>query len=606
MAEEKARDDIPKEVMGNEQISDIVLILNKMKPLVEAVSEIDKDGKAKTVPADDEHQNSFLKFDRHSSMLGNFLKNFWNQFKNPTRFGLLRMTLEDYKQNKQAIRDLSEGKQTDSVKKFLERYEIRPRNKQEEQSTNSNQEKSMADQTQQPQVEMPVAETQQSQQPRYRFNEAMINWGELKKMGISKEYLEQSGLLDTMLKGYKTNQAVPINLNLGAAVLRTDARLSFQQAQATGEVILAIHGMRKEPELDKPYFGHIFSEEDKKNLRESGNMGRVVDLKLRGGEYAPCFVSLDKQTNEVVAMRAENILIPREIKGVVLTDQEKNDLREGKVINLEGMISNNGKEFDAKIQISAERRGYEFIFDNNKQFNRQSIGGVNLTQEQAKDLNSGKAIFVEDMKRTNGDYFSSFVKLDEVTGRPNYTRFNPDTPEGSREIYIPKEMGGVSLTAEDKEDLRNGKAVFLKDMVNTRGEEFSSFVKLDLETGRPMYSKTPDGFEERQPVKIPETFYGHTFTASERGRLQDGKSLLVSDLVGPGNQPLPPYYLKVNAGNGMLSFHPEDPDRKRTHTQQASQNNRQQQGQDRNKNENQSQKQDENKKPKATRSRKIS
>lgn len=603
MAEEKARDDIPNEVVGNEQISDIVLILDKMKPLVEAVSEIGKDGKAKTVPADDEHQNSFLKFDRHSSILGNFLKNFWNQFKNPTRFGLLRMTIEDYKQNKQAIKDLSEGKETDSVKKFLERYEIRPRNRQEEQGVNSNQEKSMANQAQQPQVEMPAAETQQ---PRYRFNEAMINWGELKKMGISKEYLEQSGLLDTMLKGYKTNQAVPVNLNLGAAVLRTDARLSFQQAQATGEVILAIHGMRKEPELDKPYFGHIFSEEDKKNLRESGNMGRVVDLKLRGGEYAPCFVSLDKQTNEVVAMRAENILIPREIKGITLTDQEKNDLREGKAISLEGMISNNGKEFDAKIQISAERRGYEFIFDNNKQYNRQSIGGVNLTQEQAKDLNSGKAIFVEDMKRTNGEYFSSFVKLDEVTGRPNYTRFNPDTPEGNREIYIPKEMGGVPLTAEDKEDLRNGKAVFLKDMVNTRGEEFSSFVKLDLETGRPMYSKTPDGFEERQPVKIPETFYGHTFTASERGRLQDGKSLLVSDLVGPGNQPLPPYYLKVNAGNGTLAFHPEDPDRRRANTQQADQTNHRQQGQDRNKNENPSQKQDDNKKPKAAKSRKVS
>lgn len=601
MAEEKARDDIPKEVLGNEQISDIVLILDKMKPLVEAVSEIDRDGKAKTVPADDEHRNSFLKFDRHSGILGNFLKNFWSQFKNPTRFGLLRMTIEDYKQNKQAIKDLSEGKQTDSVKKFLERYEIRPKN-QEEQSKNSNQEKSMANEAQQPQVEMPAAETPK---PRYRFNEAMINWGELKKMGISKEYLEQSGLLDTMLKGYKTNQAVPVNLNLGAAILRTDARLSFQQAQATGEVILAIHGMRKEPELDKPYFGHIFSEEDKKNLRESGNMGRVVDLKLRGGEYAPCFVSLDKQTNEVVAMRAENVLIPREIKGIVLTDEEKNDLREGKAINLEGMISNNRKEFDAKIQISAERRGYEFIFNNDKQYNRQSIGGVNLTQEQSKDLNAGKAIFVEDMKRKDGEYFSSFVKLDEVTGRPNYTRFNPDTPEGNREIYIPKEMGGVPLTAEDKEDLRNGKPVFLKDMTNQRGEEYSSFVKLDLETGRPMYSKTLDGFDERRPVRVPETFYGHTFTASERGRLQDGKSLLVSDLVGPGNQPLPPYYLKVNAGNGTLAFHPEDPDRKRTNTQRATQNNGQQQGQEKDKKENKNQQQDENQKPKAKRGPKV-
>ena len=44
------------------------------------------------------------------------------------------MTVHDYKVNKQAIRDLSEGKQTDAVKEFLKRYEIRPRENKKEQS----------------------------------------------------------------------------------------------------------------------------------------------------------------------------------------------------------------------------------------------------------------------------------------------------------------------------------------------------------------------------------------------------------------------------------------------------------------------------------------
>ena len=35
-------------------------------------------------------------------------------------------------------------------------------------------------------------------------------------------------------------------------------------------------------------------------------MGRVVELKGRNGEYIPSFISIDKLTNEVVAMRAEN------------------------------------------------------------------------------------------------------------------------------------------------------------------------------------------------------------------------------------------------------------------------------------------------------------
>ena len=44
-------------------------------------------------------------------------------------------------------------------------------------------------------------------------------------------------------------------------------------------------------------------------------MGRVVELKGRNGEYIPSFISIDKLTNEVVAMKAENVFIPQEIKG---------------------------------------------------------------------------------------------------------------------------------------------------------------------------------------------------------------------------------------------------------------------------------------------------
>ena len=180
------------------------------------------------------------------------------------------------------------------------------------------------------------------QQPQYRYNESMINWEQLKNFGLSREELQERGLLDQMLKGYKTNQVVPISMNFGSAVLRTDARLSFQQSRS-GDIVLGIHGIRQKPDLDRPYFGHIFSDEDKKNLLETGNMGRVVELKNRNGEYVPSFVSIDKLTNEVVAMKAENVFIPREISGVKLTEQEQNDLREGKKIFIEGMTDQIGQ-----------------------------------------------------------------------------------------------------------------------------------------------------------------------------------------------------------------------------------------------------------------------
>ena len=565
MAKKNVRDDPSKtQVTENPQMSDIVLVLDKMELLIQAVSEINKNGKYSTVPADKEHQNSFLKIDRYATFFENFLKNFWSQLKDPTHFGLFTMKEEEFDKPevKQAIEDLAEGKKTKAVEEFLKKYEITPKN-QTEQSINNQNSEEMAkkNQTQQPVVEA----NDQQQNSQYRYNESMINWDQLKNFGISRDYLQEKGLLDSMLKGYKTNQLVPITMNFGSAVLRTDARLSLQQSN-TGEVVLAIHGIRKQPELERPYFGHVFSDEDRKNLLETGNMGRVVELNGRNGERIPSFISLDKLTNEVVAMRAENVYIPNEVKGVQLTDQEKNDLREGKKVYIEGMTAKSGNEFNAHIQVSAERRGIDFIFENDRIFNRTALGGVELTKQQIDDLNAGKAIFVEDMKRKDGELFSSYVKLDEATGRPAYTRYNPDSPEGAREIYIPKEIGGVKLTEQEVKDLREGRPIFLNDMVNNRGEEFSSFIKADLETGRLMYSTKPDDFAQRAKFDIPKEIFGAKLSGQQRADLQSGKAVLVEGMKGYDGKTIS-QYVKMNANQSKLDFYNENPDRNRNASQ---------------------------------------
>ena len=577
MAKKNVRDEpLKPQVSENEQMSDIVFILDKMELILQAVSKIGKDGKYSTVPADKEHSNSFLKIDRYANMFENFVKNFWSQLKDPTRFGILSVKADtlDSPEVKQAIEDLAAGKQTKAVEDFLKKYEIVPRDKENQSINNQNQEE-MAKKNE---TQQQATQGDGTQQPKYRYNESMINWEELKNFGLSREYLMERGLLDQMLRGYKTNQVVPISMNFGSAVLRTDARLSFQQSVG-GPIVLGIHGIRQKPELERPYFGHIFSEEDKKNLLETGNMGRVVELKGRNGEYIPSFISIDKLTNEVVAMRAENAYIPQEIKGVKLTDQEINDLREGKKVFIEGMISNNGKEFDAHIQVNAERRGIEYIFENDKLFNRQSLGGVELTKQQIEDLNAGKAIFVEGMERKDGELFSSYVKLDEATGRPSYTRYNPDSPEGAREIYIPNEIGGVKITAEEQQQLREGKVIFLNDMVNRKGEEFSSFIKADLETGRLSYSRTPDGFEQRAEFKIPEKVWDVKLTRNQRADLQSGKAVLVEGIKCYDGKTIS-QYVKANFNQGRLDFYNENPDRKRDASQRNVVANAQKQGQE--------------------------
>ena len=548
------------------------------KPYVEQFSEL-----LMVHNKNDPKENSFLKFDKNSSILENFIKNFWSQLKEPTHFRLLRMTYNDYKRNRQAIKDLAEGKQTDAVKEFLKHYEIRPKKQEEQQSTNEKENASMAKKKQQeePQQQQPQQQPEQhtqveqaaqgmegqpageQQAPVYRYNENMIDWEALGKVGVSKEMLEQSGALDSMLKGYKTNKTIPLTLNIdGVMTAKLDARLSF--ISTDGQVILGVHGIRKEPELSRPYFGHNFTEEEKKNLRESGNLGHPVDLNLRGGTYEKCLVSIDRNTNELVAVRQENVLIPNSIKGVTLAPDEIAKLKNGEPVFVDGMTSAKGKEFSATLQYSAERRGIEFIFPKDQGFNQQTLGGVQLSPNQLKMLGEGHTILVEDMKRTNGELFSAFVTLDSVTGKPNYTRSNPETGE----IYIPKEISQTPLTPEDRETLRKGGTVFLENMVNRQGQEFSSFVRLNMTTGYPQYSRTPDGFNEQQVPRIPAEVYGHVFTAQEKADLQDGKAILVSGLKGRGGKEFSTY-MKVSPNTGTLNFFQENPDKPRNTQRQA-------------------------------------
>lgn len=567
-----------------EQFSELLMIHNKNDPKagLGVVSRVDGKGNFKTVPPDGKNENSFLKFDKNSSILENFIKNFWSQLKEPTHFRLLRMTYNDYKRNRQAIKDLAEGKQTDAVKEFLKHYEIRPKKQEEQQSTNEKENASMAKKKQQEQQQpqqQPEQHTQveqtaqgmegqptgEQQAPVYRYNENMIDWEALGKVGVSKEMLEQSGALDSMLKGYKTNKTIPLTLNIdGVMTAKLDARLSF--ISTDGQVILGVHGIRKEPELSRPYFGHNFTEEEKKNLRESGNLGHPVDLNLRGGTYEKCLVSIDRNTNELVAVRQENVLIPNSIKGVTLDPDEIAKLKNGEPVFVDGMTSAKGKEFSATLQYSAERRGIEFIFPKDQGFNQQTLGGVQLSPNQLKMLGEGHTILVEDMKRTNGELFSAFVTLDSVTGKPNYTRSNPETGE----IYIPKEISQTPLTPEDRETLRKGGTVFLENMVNRQGQEFSSFVRLNMTTGYPQYSRTPDGFNEQQVPRIPAEVYGHVFTAQEKANLQDGKAILVSGLKGRGGKEFSTY-MKVSPNTGTLNFFQENPDKPRNTQRQAAQ-----------------------------------
>ena len=76
-----------------------------------------------------------------------------------------------------------------------------------------------------------------------------------------------------MLKGYKTNKLVPLTIHLsGLLTAKLDARLSLIPQQ-DGQVGLAIHGIRKEPQLERPYSGLTLTRRTRKTCVRPATWG---------------------------------------------------------------------------------------------------------------------------------------------------------------------------------------------------------------------------------------------------------------------------------------------------------------------------------------------
>ena len=410
-----------------EQLSDILLVLDKEKMKIQAVKSIDENGKMETVDPTKKNQNQFMRVDKSGDFFSNFFSNFFSQLKNPTNFSFFKVPAPIAIEKAQEMQKQVD-KPTPEGEKVMKEHEVKTEPQQDKKQENQ---KNMATTQTTPEAS------------EYRYKPEQIDWDTMKNLGLSKEYLEKRNLLDPLLRGYKTNELLPIGVNFGGSVLRTDARLSLQQAE-DGNVIVAIHGIKKEPNLHFEFFGHKFTDEDKKNLLETGNMGRVVNLiNSKTGELMPSIISIDRLTNDVIALRTDFIKIPDEIKGVKLNDEQKQTLMEGKPLKLDAMISTKGTEFSATVQLNADKRYVEFLFDrnnsnrqiqnngqtqNNQQNNQQNqpqeapktFRGKELTDEQHKDFKAGQTVYMAGLVDKKGQTYNGYITFNKDTGKTDF------------------------------------------------------------------------------------------------------------------------------------------------------------------------------------------
>ena len=325
-----------------------------------------------------------------------------------------------------------------------------------------------------------------------QFDTSRIPESEYQKYGIKPENLE--GELKAMSYGYKSPHLVDINPNIEGVDYPMQARLSLEE-QPDGSLKFTPHPYQQQVDLEKPFQGIMLPNDVKESLLATGNGGRVVELEPIPGEKVPSLISIDKLTNRLEAVPLDKLTVSQNLKGVELSPEQQQALKEGKKVLVEGMTSkktigtDNPKKFDAYVQFNAAKGGYDFNYDgldrnkyqqNNKQEQSQGreqqnqvripkkLLGVDLDEKQQNSLREGKAVYVQGMvKDGKGEPFNAYVKVNNEKGKLDFFKWNPDrakkqgaevTPanESKTQVAVNSQGKTNEATKHSKEPLKQG------------------------------------------------------------------------------------------------------------------------------------------------------
>jgi len=429
----------------------------------------------------------FLTFDRRADILDNFLKNFVAQCKKPTLFNFFKVPADQMGTMGFAVNQMA--KDYEANKAMLAEAEVKlPDGVKEEQKQDTPKETAKYDRPQ------PI-------------DEDKINWENLKAWGITKDSLGEQNLKNML--NNRMSDLVKVTPTLGGEKFELEARLSLRQ-MPDGSVKMVPHFIRQEPNLNDEFHGVKFTKEDKEMLKTTGNLGRVIELKDVKGNPIPSYVSIDRKTNELIALPVAALFIRNKIGETELSPKEIGYLRSGKQLNKEVTFSG-GKTFKTVLQVSAEEQKAEFVpiharlnqQKSQEQGQKQAEGqttekkpslnwvdaegkikpigkwkGVEFTEQQKADYVAGKTVKVDGIPDAKGQPSTLYIRFNPDKQRPYTYSSNPDnakviTPanESKTQVAVNSEGKTNEATKKVKDPLEQGQTQPKPEQTKKKGQK---------------------------------------------------------------------------------------------------------------------------------------
>ena len=486
---------------------DVLVVRDEKTGEISVVAGLSRDGTPKRAPAKAENTPDFLRFDRNSDLMDSFFRNFFRQCKEPSRFGFYRIAADQVENLLGVMKELL--KDPEANKEILSAHKVDTSNYEKEAKQSEGQAKETAssddasktqantekenvssEQTNEKENDMEQkpeqTATEQQAQTAPGVKQNLISGNDVNLQELGAKYgIDFNSMNEKDMKAllnYGKTGLVIVKPTFGGEQIEIQARLSFRKDD-NDQLQLVPHFVRNEPKLDVAYKGYTFTPEDKKNLLQNGNLGKVVDFPDKNtGELRPHFISIDRLTNEIVDIPTNKVRIPDTIGKTPITKDDKRVLYSGIPLRKEIELAN-GRKFTPLLQVNVEQRGVEFVPGSTRQSQGQKQNG---DKKQTADKQEQKA---------EGDAGGQKKQQD-----PNHW-LNEDGTIRRLNTYFKKE-----LTEQQKDDYVAGKTIEIKEVPNKNGSgTYTAYVKFDFDKMQPRsYRNNPDLKQAKEQIPTNE------------------------------------------------------------------------------------------------------
>ena len=486
---------------------DVLVVRDEKTGEISVVAGLSRDGTPKRAPAKAENTSDFLRFDRNSDLMDSFFRNFFRQCKEPSRFGFYRIAADQVENLLGVMKELL--KDPEANKEILSAHKVDTSNYEKEAKQSEGQAKETAssddasktqantekenvssEQTNEKENDMEQkpeqTATEQQAQTAPGVKQNLISGNDVNLQELGAKYgIDFNSMNEKDMKAllnYGKTGLVIVKPTFGGEQIEIQARLSFRKDD-NDQLQLVPHFVRNEPKLDVAYKGYTFTPEDKKNLLQNGNLGKVVDFPDKNtGELRPHFISIDRLTNEIVDIPTNKVRIPDTIGKTPITKDDKRVLYSGIPLRKEIELAN-GRKFTPLLQVNVEQRGVEFVPGSTRQAQGQKQNG---DKKQTADKQEQKA---------EGDAGGQKKQQD-----PNHW-LNEDGTIRRLNTYFKKE-----LTEQQKDDYVAGKTIEIKEVPNKNGSgTYTAYVKFDFDRMQPRsYRNNPDLQQAKEQIPTNE------------------------------------------------------------------------------------------------------